>query len=162
LAVAALVAAAVVATVAEGAGRTVINPFNLFGYFTIQSNIILAFVYATLLAPLGAAGGVPVAWANTALHIITPIYALSDWILFSDRARIGFNRLWIVLIYPIVWVVVVLVRGATDGWVPYPFLHPDTGYASVFFYVGLIVVVMLAFGSLVFWISRKRSVLRVP
>ncbi|QYH36015.1 Pr6Pr family membrane protein [Salinibacterium sp. M195] len=197
LGIAALVTAAVIATVAEAAGRTVINPFNMFGYFTIQSNIILAVVYAviavvalrgnaaspalniarasvttyiiivgvvyaTLLAPLGAAGGVPVAWANTALHIITPVYALADWILFSDRARIAFSRLWIVLIYPIVWVVVVLVRGATDGWVPYPFLHPDTGYASVFFYVGLIVVVMLAFGSLVFWISGKRSVLRVP
>ncbi|MBH0098959.1 Pr6Pr family membrane protein [Salinibacterium sp. NSLL150] len=197
LAIAALVTAAVIATVAEAAGRTVINPFNMFGYFTIQSNIILAVVYAviavvalrgevaspalniarasvttyiiivgvvyaTLLAPLGAAGGVPVAWANAALHIITPIYALADWILFSDRGRIAFNRLWIVLIYPIVWVVVVLVRGATDGWVPYPFLHPDTGYGSVFFYVGLIVVVMLAFGSLVFWISGKRSLLRVP
>lgn len=197
LAITVLVTAAVIATVAEAAGRTVINPFNMFGYFTIQSNIILAViyaviavvalrgeaaspalniarasvttyiiivgvVYATLLAPLGAAGGVPVAWANTALHIITPIFALADWILFSDRARIAFNQLWIVLIYPIVWVVVVLVRGATDGWVPYPFLHPDTGYASVFFYVGLIVVVMLAFGSLVFWISGKRSALRVP
>lgn len=197
LAIAALVTAAVIATVAEAAGRTVINPFNMFGYFTIQSNIILAViyaviavvalrgdaaspalniarasvttyiiivgvVYATLLAPLGAAGGVPVAWANTALHIITPIFALADWILFSDRARIAFTQLWIVLIYPIVWVVVVLVRGATDGWVPYPFLHPDTGYASVFFYVGLIVVVMLAFGSLVFWISGKRSLLRLP
>lgn len=197
LAIAALVAGAVVATVAEAAARVTINPFNMFGYFTIQSNIILAIVYtvvavvslrgeaaspalnvarasattyiiivglvyATLLAPLGAAGGVPVAWANTALHIITPLYALADWILFSDRARIGFNRLWIVLLYPLVWVVVVLVRGATDGWVPYPFLHPATGYASVFFYVALIVVVMLAFGSLVFWIARKRSVLRIP
>jgi len=44
----------------------------------------------------------------------------------------------------------------------HPILHPDTGYASVFFYVGLIVVVMLAFGSLVFWIARKRSLLRIP
>ncbi|MBH0009185.1 Pr6Pr family membrane protein [Salinibacterium sp. SWN1162] len=197
LVIAAIVAAAVVATVAEAAGRTAINPLNMFGYFTIQSNIILAViyaviavvalrgeaaspalniarasvttyiiivgvVYATLLAPLGAAGGVPVAWANTALHIVTPIFALADWILFSDRSRIAFNRLWIVLVYPIVWVVVVLVRGATDGWVPYPFLHPDTGYANVFFFVGLIVVVMLGFGSLVFWISGKRSLLRVP
>ncbi|EPR76148.1 Integral membrane protein [Leifsonia rubra CMS 76R] len=159
---AALVAGAVVATVAEAAGRTVINPSNMFGYVTIESNIILAvvytvmafvslrgdmaspalnnartsattfilivgLVYATLLAPFGAAGGVPVARANTALHIVTPIYAVADWILFSDRVRIGFNRLWIVLIYPLVWVTDVLIRGATDGWVPYPFLHPDTG-----------------------------------
>jgi len=197
LAVAITTLAAIVATVAEAAGRTTINPFNMFGYFTIQSNIalllvlatiaivglrgehasptldvarasattyiiIVGVVYATLLAPLGVAGGVPVAWANTVMHIITPIYALVDWVVFSDRARIVFTNLWIVLIYPVIWIIVVLVRGATDGWVPYPFLDPATGYGSVFFYVGLIVVVMIAFASLVFWISSTRSLLRVP
>ena len=96
------------------------------------------------------------------MHIITPIYALVDWVVFSDRARIVFTNLWIVLIYPVIWIIVVLVRGATDGWVPYPFLDPATGYGSVFFYVGLIVVVMIAFASLVFWISSTRSLLRVP
>ena len=48
LAVAITTLAAIVATVAEAAGRTTINPFNMFGYFTIQSNIALLLVLATI------------------------------------------------------------------------------------------------------------------
>lgn len=188
--VALLVIAAVVATWAEAASRTTVNPFNLLGYFTIQANIVLAaaylvsslaggrlgptadtllraaattyivivgLVYVTLLAPLGAAGGVPVPWANTALHIVTPLYALVDWLVFRDRVALPFNRLWWVLVYPVVWLVVVLVRGATDGWVPYPFLDPAAGYARVLGYVVAITVVFMVFGSLVFWLSRLGS-----
>ena len=55
----------------------------------------------------------------------------------------------------------VITPGATDGWVPYPFLNPDTGYARVFFSVGMIVVAFLAFGSLIFAISRVPAALRV-
>lgn len=48
----ALVVAAVVATVAEAASRTTINPFNMFGYFTVQANIILAAVYVAVAVPV--------------------------------------------------------------------------------------------------------------
>lgn len=190
LAVAALVAAAVVATVADVASRTAVNPFNLFGYFTVQSNLVLAvvlvltgvqalrgrpaddastlaracattyialvgLVYATLLAPLGAAGGVPVPWANTVLHVVTPLYAVADWLL-TDRRPLDQRRLPVVLVYPAVWTAVVLVRGATDGWVPYPFLDPAQGYGVVALYVLAILVVVLVVGSLVLRSSRFR------
>ena len=35
--------------------------------------------------------------------------------------------MWLHVLYPVVWIAVVLVRGATDGWVPYPFLNPEQG-----------------------------------
>ena len=70
-------------------------------------------------------------WGNNVLHIILPICAVLDWILFADRPTLAWKRLWISLIYPMVWVVVVLIRGATDGWLPYPFLNPATGYGLV-------------------------------
>lgn len=189
LAVAGLVIAAVVATVAEVAGRTTVNPFNLFGYFTVQSNLILAtvlvvaavgllrdrepssrlalaraasttyivivgLVYATLLAPLGAAGGVPVPWANAILHVVTPVAAVADWLLAHDRRAVPTRRLPAVLAYPALWTGVVLVRGATDGWVPYPFLDPDQGYAVVAVYVVLVLGVFLGVGALVLRTSR--------
>lgn len=189
VAIALLILAAVVATYAEAASRVTVNPFNLLGYFTIQSNLVLAaayvltslagssrawtpeqrtllracattyivivgLVWVSLLRPLGAAGGVPLPWANVVLHIITPVYGIVDWLLFHDRTRLPFDRLWVVLIYPLVWLVVVLIRGATDGWVPYPFLDPANGYASVVVYVVAIMAVMILFGALVFWISR--------
>jgi hypothetical protein len=185
--VAVLVLVAVVATIADVASRATVNPVNFFGYFTNQSNLILAavyllsalaptalaeptrslvrasattyiaivgIVYATLLAPLGAAGGVPVPWANTALHIVTPLYGVVDWLVFRDRVRLPLGRLWVVLIYPAVWVVVVLIRGATDGWVPYPFLDPAQGYGAVAGYCVGILVAFLVVGALVFWVSR--------
>ena len=111
-------------------------------------------MYATLLAPLEEAGGVPVPWANVVLHVVTPVYGIVDWLLFRDRVRLPLDRLWVVLFYPAMWLAVVLLRGATDGWVPYPFLDPHQGYAAVTGYCLVILVAFLIVGALVFWGSR--------
>jgi len=169
--------AAIVATFTSVAATSPINPFNFFGFFTIQSNlldivvlligglrllrgteptrgwtvvrwavadymVIVGIVYAVLLAPLGAAGGVPVPWANTVVHVVTPIFALVDWFLAPDRLTTPLRLTWVLLLYPALWIAVVLVRGATDGWVPYPFLDPKHGYAFV---AGMTAIVALAF-----------------
>jgi DMSO/TMAO reductase YedYZ heme-binding membrane subunit len=187
LVVVAVILVAVVATWAETASRTTINPFNFFGYFTVQSNLLLAavylvvvlarsqldvrtlttlgacattsivivgLVYATLLAPLGAEGGVPLPWANTVLHVVTPLYGIVDWLAFRDRVPLALNRLWVVLLYPLVWLAAVLVRGATDGWVPYPFLDPAHGYTAVAVICIGIFAAFLLVGGLVFWASQ--------
>lgn len=191
LAIAALIAVAVVATFAETAGRTAVNPFNFFGYFTLQSNIffgavlgwtaivalarvpappylvyaraavtvyivMVGLVYAVLLAPLAEAGGVPVPWANTALHIITPVYAIVDWVLVGDRPRLAQRWFWTILVYPVVWVAVVLARGASDGWVPYPFLAPSNGYDVVALYCLVIFAIALLLGLGVYAVSRLK------
>jgi hypothetical protein len=190
LAVVVTIGAAITATVGEAASRTTINPFNLFGYFTVQSNVLLGMllavlgaagaarrhppewapavcaacvtyivlvglVYAVLLAPLGAAGGVPVAWANTMLHVLTPIYAVVDWVFAPDRRALPARTVGLILIYPVVWLVVVLIRGATDGWVPYPFLDPINGYAGVAVTVVAIAVVVAVAGTVVVASSRR-------
>ncbi|WEO76626.1 Pr6Pr family membrane protein [Cryobacterium sp. SO2] len=189
LILAALTVIAVAATFLSTAARATINPFNFFGFFTIQSNllaavvlagtavlcllgrevpawlvlaraattaymIVVGLVYNTLLT--GLAGGVDLPWANTVVHVLFPIYCLIDWALVGDRAPQPWRRLWVVLIYPVFWCAVVLVRGATDGWVPYPFLNPVTGYAAVFGYVLLIAVTVIVTGAAVFGLSRLR------
>jgi hypothetical protein len=116
--------------------------------------IIVGIVYNTLL--VGLPGGVELAWANTILHVVLPIYVLLDWVLFADRGPVAWKRFWVVLIYPLVWLAVVLVRGATDGWVPYPFLNPKLGYGVVSLYVIGIAVGIAVFGAIVWAISRVR------
>jgi len=187
--VAAAIVAAVVATHLEAASRGPVNPFNLYGYFTIQSNLIAAaswfiagalavrgrtrsvgvsllgaiattclvivgLVYAVLLAPLGAAGGVPLPWANLVLHVVSPLAAVIDWTLVGDRMRLSLTSLWVILVYPIVWTAVVLIRGATDGWVPYPFLDPAQGYGVVAGYAAAIAVLFALAGGAVLLASR--------
>lgn len=180
---------AIIATLLDTASRTAINPFNFFGFFTMQSNIltvvmllgtaligfagkrqsagwslfracitsyivVVGIVYNTLLA--GLEGGISLDWANTVLHLAIPVYVALDWILVGDRAVMPWSRLWIVVIYPVVWIIVVLVRGASDGWVPYPFLDPALGYGVVAAYCVGIAVAIVAVGALVWWVSRIR------
>ncbi|ASD23009.1 hypothetical protein B7495_13630 [Cryobacterium sp. LW097] len=191
LSAAALTLIAVGATFFSTASRATINPFNFFGFFTIQSNllaaaalsatavlvllgrtapawlvlaraattaymIVVGLVYNTLL--VGLPGGVELPWANTVLHVVFPVYCLLDWALVADRGPLPWRRLWVVLVYPVLWCAVVLVRGATDGWVPYPFLNPVTGYGSVLLYVLLIAVAVITAGAAVFGLSRLRPV----
>jgi hypothetical protein len=191
LAIVAVVATAIVATFFDTASRATINPFNFFGYFTIQSNIITAvilllaalatfrkrpqtptfvlaracattyivivgIVYNTLLA--GLEGGVSLEWANWVLHVLLPLYGALDWILFGDRSTLPWKRLWVVLIYPAIWAGVVLVRGAADGWVPYPFLDPAQGYGVVALYLLVILVVTAIIGTGVFALSRVKII----
>lgn len=180
---------AIVATFLDTASRAVINPFNFFGYFTMQSNIltmvvflvaalatfagrkqtpglvlaracvttyivIVGIVYNTLL--VGLEGGITLGWANWVLHVAIPAYAAIDWIFFGDRTPVPWSKFWVVLVYPIVWIIVVLVRGATDGWVPYPFLDPAQGYGVVALYCVGIAVGIGVVGAGVWALSRVR------
>lgn len=182
--------AAVIATFNASAARATINPFNFFGYFTIQSNIafivilaitaivgftgrsqsrslvlargciatymiIVGVVYNTLLTTVDVNVYVP--WANDVVHTVLPIYALVDWILFGDRPALAWRRYWVVLVYPIVWLVVVLIRVGTDGMSFYPFLNyrnPALGGGGVAVYCVGIAIGFALFGALVWWISR--------
>ena len=118
--------------------------------------ILVGVVYNALLA--GQEGGVALDWANNVVHVILPIYAVLDWIVFADRPPLAWKRLWVSLIYPMVWVAVVLIRGATDGWVPYPFLNPSTGYGLVLTYVLAIAVLTVVTAAIVWALSRLKLV----
>ncbi|MGN7190986.1 Pr6Pr family membrane protein [Curtobacterium sp. MCBA15_004] len=113
-------------------------------------------VYNTLL--VGAAVENTVPWSNDLLHRWIPLYVVLDWLLFSDRARLLLRHVWWFLLYPAVWLGVVLVRGATDGWVPYPFLDPSLGYGVVALYCLGVAVFIGLMGILVVGMSRLRLV----
>ena len=118
--------------------------------------VIVGVVYNTVLVGTPGGGGVELAWANFVLHIAVPIYIAIDWIFFGDRTRLPWNRFWLVLGYPVVWLIVILVRGATDGWVPYPFLSPALGYGVVALYCVGIAVAIAVVGVVVWILSRVR------
>lgn len=85
-----------------------------------------------------------------------------DWLLLAPPKPPRWRELWVVLPYPVAWLAVVLVRGATDGWVPYGFLLPDRGVASLLLHVSgllltLIVAGALVWGSARFVDARRRS-----
>lgn len=116
--------------------------------------IVVGVIYNVLVPGTATAP----AWVSATLHFWFPLYVVIDWMLVGDRPRLPWRRLWIVLPYPLVWLTVVLVHGATDGWVPYGFLLPSRGVASVAATSLGLLVALLAAGAVVWSASRTRGI----
>ncbi|MGV8882091.1 MAG: Pr6Pr family membrane protein [Rhodoglobus sp.] len=112
--------------------------------------LVVAVIYNLLVPGTGSAPP----WVSVILHVAFPLLVALDWAMIGDRARLRWGHLWLLMPYPVLWLAVVLTRGATDGWVPYGFLLPERGIASLLIHiVGLLATVMVA-GVLVWGASR--------
>jgi hypothetical protein len=133
--------------------------------------IVTGIVYNLLLRGISLPQGTTLPWSNEVVHLIAPIYLLLDWLFAPGRTPLRFSRIWIIILFPLAWVVYTLVRAPLvidevlhrSYWYPYPFLNPHTsqnGYLSVSFYVILIAAVVGLAGAGVIWVSRRRALAR--
>ena len=124
---------------------------------SVASMLVVALVYNLVVPGTGSA---PV-WVSVTLHLVLPVLVSIDWAFVPDRAPQPWARLWVVLPYPVVWLTVVLIRGATDGWVPYGFLLPQRGLVALGATVAALLLVLLASAALVWVLSRLRPARRL-
>ena len=88
-------------------------------------------------------------WVDFVLHKVFPIIVVVDWLLDPPTRRLTYRGSLRWLVFPLVWVTLTLIRGAADGWYPYPFLDPaNGGYGSVAVYFVAILVGFLAIGAM--------------
>jgi len=118
--------------------------------------VVTAIVYNALLRGIPDEGFVVSTWPGEIMHVWIPIYFLLDWLLAPGRPALGWTALRIVVIFPLVWIAFTLLRGALDGWYPYPFLEPSTGWLSVIAYVLGIAAFIVGLASLAIAYSRLR------
>ncbi len=91
---------------------------------------ITFFVVIVLLS--GVDVGLQLGWVDVALHKFFPIVVVLDWALDPPKVRLVPRDALLWLAYPLAWTGVTMVRGALDGWYPYPFLDPaNGGYGQV-------------------------------
>ncbi len=89
-----------------------------------------------------------VPWVDIVLHKVFPVVVVVDWLVDPPTRRLTLRDVALWLAYPFVWVTLTLVRGALDGWYPYPFLDPaNGGYGSVTFYFLAILVGFLGIAT---------------
>lgn len=175
--VAALVLVAIAVQIRATIAADAFNAARFFAFFTIQSNLLAAgvliatvvprtrsslldwlrgavvvyltvtfFVFIVLLAHIDVQLVIP--WVDFALHKITPVFIVIDWLIAPPSARIRAGRAALWLVFPLAWLIATLIRGAIDGWYPYPFLDPaNGGYAAVAFTCAAIVVGFLIVSS---------------
>ncbi len=140
--------------------------------------IITGIVYNTLLRNIELPqGSAPIPWSNDVLHLIGPLVLLADVLIAPLRRALPWRALWIVVAFPIAWVVYTLIRGplvtnpvtGDPFWYPYPFLNPNNpslvplaGYPGVAIYVVGIAAAILAVAWLVVWWGRRARRARHP
>ncbi len=91
------------------------------------------------------------------LHVVVPVLTVIGWLLVGPRPRITLRVVLLGLIYPIGWLVVTLVVGATTGWYPYPFLDVDVrGGAAVAVVCVALALLIFAFSALA-WLFDRRA-----
>jgi hypothetical protein len=111
--------------------------------------VVTTVVYNVLLRGIVESGYEPPDWMNEVLHVAIPVLLIVDWLVAPGRARLRWRTAWWIVVYPLAWIAFTMIRGAADGWYPYPFLEPDgpNGIPGVVAYiVGLaLAMVGLAF-----------------
>jgi uncharacterized membrane protein len=70
--------------------------------------------------------------ADRMLHLVVPILAVLGWLLWGPRPRVDWGVCLRAAVWPLAWLVVILVQAAATGWYPYPFLdHATHGWGRV-------------------------------
>ena len=100
-------------------------------------------------------------WVDFVLHKLFPVIVVVDWIIDPPTTRLTMRDVGLWLVYPIIWTVLTIVRGALDGWYPYPFLDPaNGGYLQVALTVVAVVIgfVVIAAALVAIGNARRRAV----
>lgn len=103
---------------------------------------------------------VDVPWSDTLLHFVVPGLALIAWVadsVIGVNPRVSWATSWWVLIFPSVWLVGTLWRGAEVGWYPYFFLDETQvgGYLGVALYCAIVLVIFLAITTALVALNRR-------
>ena len=148
---------------------------NFFSYFTNLSNLFAAFVlllsvfssssasrdhvryastvnmtvvglvFAVLLRNVDLGALLP--WVNFVLHYIMPVAVVLDWLVRPPVSRLKAKNILLAMVFPAAYLAYVMLRGASTGWYPYPFLNPSNvgGYGGVAMYaLGIVGTFLLA------------------
>ena len=120
-------------------------------YISTVNMAIVGIVFAVLLRDVDLGSLLP--WINFVLHYVMPCVVVLDWLLAPPERRLRSADLMSALIFPVLYLGYVVLRGRSVNWYPYPFLNPVEagGYGIVALYsLGIALTFVAAGGSLLF------------
>ena len=111
--------------------------------------VVVGLVYNLILRHIWAPQGMQ-KLVDELLHTVIPALFLIFWILCVPKQNLQWTNVFSWLLYPFIYSLFILIRGAVTGLYPYPFLDvPQLGYSTVLINCGYLVLVFLA-GALMF------------
>lgn len=83
--------------------------------------IIVGLIYNTILRFLWSPKGLQ-AVVDELLHAVIPVLALILWLLYAGKNKLQWKDILPWLIYPLLYITYILLRGSVSGFYPYPFI----------------------------------------
>ena len=137
-----------------------LNASTRIRYISTVNMAIVGIVFAVLLRDVDLGSLLP--WINFVLHYVMPCVVVLDWLLAPPERQLRFADLMSALIFPVLYLGYIVLRGHSVNWYPYPFLNPVEvgGYGVVALYsLGIALTFLAAGGSLLFlgnYLGRSR------
>ena len=82
---------------------------------------IVGLVYQLILRRIWTPTGLQMI-VNELLHSVIPILVIVFWFLYEDKSVVKYKQIPRWLLYPIVYLLYILIRGNYSGFYPYPFV----------------------------------------
>lgn len=140
---------------ASGWGRFFSSPRILTAICTYISFVGLT--YNILLRQLWQPTGLQ-QLVDELLHSVIPIIFILYWLIYVPKSGLQWKNALRWLIYPVVYVLVMLGRGALSGYYPYPFIDVnELGYPRVFLNGFGLIIAFLILSSIFIAIGKMLS-----
>lgn len=93
--------------------------------------------------------------ADELLHVIVPLLFILFWIIWAKKIGLVWKNIFFWLVYPLVYLFLILIRGAFSGYYPYPFINVKIlGYIKVFVNSGGIMITFFVLSGLFVAIAK--------
>jgi hypothetical protein len=125
--------------------------FGILTAITVYITIV-GLVYQVLLRHTWSPAGLQ-KLVDEMLHSVNPVLVVIYWFMNKNGSVLNYKQLGSWLIYPLVYLVYVLIRGHFSGFYPYPFLDvTNLGYQNV---------VINSIGMTLFFVSVSALFVRI-
>lgn len=119
--------------------------------------LVVGVVYNLVLRQLWS----PQGWQRVAdelLHSVVPVFYLLFWVVFVNKNSLSYRDIRGWLLYPLIYLVYILCRGALTGLYPYPFVDAaNIGYAKTFLNSGVVCVCFVLLSALFVAVGKLMS-----
>jgi hypothetical protein len=140
---------------------------NFFASAKFQSAVtvyitIVGLIYNLILRQLWAPTGLQKV-TDELLHTIIPIIFIFHWFLFVPKINLKWTDAFYWLLYPLIYLLIILLRGSFSGFYPYPFIEVDNlGYQRVIENSLLLCLGFLFFSFLLIAIAKLQQTKTKP
>jgi hypothetical protein len=122
--------------------------------------VVVGLVYQTVLRPIWNPQGLQKI-VDELLHSVLPVLTVIYWWFYEQKSEVKFRQIPGWLIYPLVYLIFILIRGSASDFYPYPFIDVTTlGYQAVIINSLVMLILFAGIAFLLVGIGRRSKKLK--